>query len=112
MFLKALLDYDFDPIHRDEFNSRMYNVNEQNMLFVRHHYACDRYDTKFWKDYRLRRLPKKLLELYDGSGRFINNKNRDLRRILGNDTNITVFNEASWWTVHKGKSNKFTKNLI
>lgn len=112
MFLKALLDYNYDETYRDEFNYRMRNVNEQNMLFVRQHYICDRYDTKFWRDYKLRRKPKKILELYNNAGGFLNIRNRDLRRILGDDKNITIFNEASWHTIYKGKSNKYSKSLI
>jgi tryptophan halogenase len=112
MFLKGLLDYNFDETYRDIYNERMFNFNEQNMLFIRHHYTCDRYDTKFWRDYKLRRKPKKLLALYDDSGQFLNLRNGKLREILGTDKNPITFIDASWYTVYKGKSNKFKNILI
>ncbi len=112
IFLKSLLEYNFDESYRDIYNRKMFNVNEQNMLFIRHHYTCDRYDTKFWKDYKIRSKPKKLLALYDDSGKFLNLTNSKLREILGDDVNPISFIDASWYTVYKGKSNNFKSVLI
>lgn len=112
IFLKGLLDYGFDEKYRDEFNDRMFNYNEQNMLFVRHHYVCDRDDTPFWKDYKLREKPKQLLELFNKNGDYINPKHRDLRKIFGKNVNPSVYHEASWCVVYKGKSNKFKNQYI
>lgn len=112
MFLRAFQIYDFDEKHRDIYNARMLNYNEQNMLFVRHHYICDRYDTKFWRDYKLRRKPKKLLDFFDDAGRFLNRRNMELKERVTYDINLSSFNWESWYTVFKGKSKKFTKDLI
>ncbi len=112
MFLRTFQSYNFDETYRDEYNERMANYNEQNMLFVRHHYICDRYDTKFWRDYKLRRKPKKILNLYDDLGRFRNKKTLQLRKEIGNDINFSLFNWESWYTIYKGKSNKYSKLLV
>jgi tryptophan halogenase len=112
MFLKGLLDYNFDDSYRELYNDRMFDYNEQNMLFVRHHYTCDRYDTKFWKDYKLRRKPKKLLKLYDDNGKFMNYRNYELKRIFVHKDNISSFNWDSFYTIYKGKSNKYTNLLV
>ncbi len=112
MFLRGLAIVNFDEKYRDIYNKRMYNFNEQNMLFVRHHYTCDRYDTKFWRDYKLRRKPKKLLELYDDNGCYLNLKNKDLRKLFAVDVNPVLYNQASWHTVYRSKSNKFKNQFI
>ncbi len=115
MFLKGLLDYNFDETYRDLYNERMFNYNEQNMLFVRHHYHCDRYDTKFWRDYRVRKKPEKLLKIFNEDvlgGQYIAKGNIELQKIFGHTDNISSFHESSWNTIYKGKSNKFKNNLI
>jgi tryptophan halogenase len=107
MFLKGLLDYNFDEKYRDEFNEKMINVNEQNMLFVRHHYTCSRDDSDFWKYYKNLPLPDKLLELYDENNNFKNLNNRQLINKLGHYSSIVSnFNWDSWFTIHKGKQIK------
>jgi len=107
MFLKNLLDYDFDEKNRDEYNEKMLNINEQNMLFVRHHYTCDRVDTEFWRHYKNLPLPNKLMELYDDNNNFKNLRNMELKNKLShNGEGVSNFNWDSWFTIHKGKFNK------
>ena len=111
-FLKWLLDFNWDEKYRDEFNDRMLNVNEQNMLFVRHHYNCDRDDSKFWRDYKLNTQPQKLLDLYDKNGKFISLRNWGIvKHFSYNGNSPIVFNWDSWFTVHKGKC-KLYKEMI
>lgn len=111
--LKVLLDYNFDENHRNEFNERMLNYNEQNMLFVRHHYTCDRVDTQFWIDYKNLPLPEKLAILYDSLGVCkLPTKNIKVKDKFAHHLNISSFNWDSWQTIHKGKSNIYTNTLI
>lgn len=117
MFLRGLQIYNFDSKYRDIYNERMYNFNEQNMLFVRHHYTCDRYDTKFWKDYKFRKYPDKLLKLYnefdsDLDKKYLNLPNWELRKIFSVDINPVLFNEASWYTIYRCKTKKFKNHLV
>jgi tryptophan halogenase len=113
MFLNNLKDYNFDEKYRDVYNDRMLNINEQNMLFVRHHYTCDRVDTQFWLDYKNNPLPEKLKEFYNpNDNTFKVLRNLQLKDKLAYDVNISSFNWDSWSTVHKGKSKKYMKNLI
>jgi hypothetical protein len=91
----------------------MNTVNEQNMLFVRHHYTCDRADTQFWVDYKNNPLPEKLASLYDESGICrIPMSNMEMKEKVAHRLNISSFNWDSWQTIHKGKSNIYTNTLI
>lgn len=104
--LKQLKDFNFDEKNRDVFNITMSNVNEQNMLFIRHHYNCDRYDTKFWRDYKRTKQPEKLLKLYNDNVRLKNLSNIELYKIMvdPNGKASLMFNRDSFATVFKGKS--------
>jgi len=113
MFLKSLLSFNFDESNRELFNQKMLNINDQNLLFVRHHYSCDRVDTQFWLDYKNNPLPDKLKKMYNPkTNQFKNLRNLDIRNLISEADNISNFNWDSWFTVYKGKSKKFIKNLI
>lgn len=112
MFIRCLMNLNWDEKNRDEFNGRMLNVNEQNMLFIRHHYHCDRDDTQFWRDIKNNTQPQKLLDLYDENGNFISLRDNQLNKKFTYDGNSScIFNWGSWFTVHKGKSNLY-KEII
>ena len=104
MFLKVLKSYGFDEAYRDIYNQRMLNYNEQNMFFVRHHYICDRTDTKFWYDYKQRTLPEKLKPLYNEFGEYLNLTDSALKTNLVIEDNIVTYNATSWITVYNGKN--------
>jgi tryptophan halogenase len=55
----------FDYFNRERYNSIVNKVNLQNMLFIRHHYRCNREDTQFWKKYKESTLHQKLNDVYD-----------------------------------------------
>ena len=113
MFLKALLSFNFDESNRELFNQKMLNVNDQNLLFVRHHYSCDRVDTQFWLDYKNNPLPDTLKKMYNPkTNEFKNLGNLDIRNLIADAGNISNFNWDSWIMVHKGKTKKYSKNLI
>jgi hypothetical protein len=110
MFIKGLIDFNFDEKHMDEYNKKMFNINQENMLFVRHHYTCSRDDSDFFFFFKNLPLPAKLLELYDENNNFKNLKNNELiKKLKHNGEGIINFNWASWFTVHKGKSIKHKK---
>ena len=113
MFLKNLSDYNFDETYRDIYNEMMLDYNEQNLLFVRHHYTCDREDTQFWIDYKNKPLPDKLLKLYNSNGGFNGPiKNIEVKEMFAHESNISTFNWDSWLTIHKGKSKIYNNTLI
>jgi tryptophan halogenase len=113
MFLKGLFDYNFDETYRDIYNEKMLDYNEQNLLFVRHHYTCDREDTQFWIDYKNNSLPEKLLKLYDSNGRFnVPNNNLKVKEKIAHELNISNFNWDSWNTVHRGKNKIYNNTLV
>lgn len=105
MSLKVLKSLEFDRNNTLVYNKRMLNYNEQNMFFVRHHYICDRDDTKFWIDYKQRDLPNPLCNLYDESGQYLyltDNELKEKLEVFGG--NLTTYNAASWKTVYDGKN--------
>ena len=60
MQLKRLIDINFNETKRDSYNKWCQEVTEQNMMFVRYHYLCERNDTEFWKDCTGMPIPDKL----------------------------------------------------
>jgi tryptophan halogenase len=63
--LKSLPNDIFDYSKRDAYNDVVYNVNYQNMMFIRHHYNCSRDDSSFWKEYKNMSLPNELAKIYN-----------------------------------------------
>lgn len=68
MQLKRLIDIDFDETKRDKFNKWCKEVTEQNMMFVRYHYLCERNDTSFWDDCTKMPIPDKLQKILSKNG--------------------------------------------
>jgi tryptophan halogenase len=115
MQLKRLVDTNFDILYRDRFNDYIGCINEQNMLFVRYHYMCNREDTKFWKDYKKRSIPKKLSNLLTADGNISVQTNMELMEILEtkeSSVNELTFFVSNYNTVFKKNSNTFEKSLI
>ena len=115
MQLKRLIDTNFDILYRDRFNEYINCINEQNMLFVRYHYMCDRDDTQFWKDYKNRDIPTKLKNLLTNEGNIKVQTNEELMNLL--ETKETRINELTFFisnynTVFKKNSGNFKKHLI
>lgn len=54
----------FEFSNRERYNDIVSKVNLQNMLFIQHHYHCNREDTKFWKKYKVNPLHQKLKDIY------------------------------------------------
>lgn len=65
MQLKKLIDINFDEGDVDKYNRWCYQINEQNLNFIRYHYLCERDDTQFWKDCTSMPIPPKLKKILD-----------------------------------------------
>jgi tryptophan halogenase len=65
MQLKKLIDINFDEGNVEKYNKWCYQINEQNLNFIRYHYLCERDDTQFWKDCTSMPIPLKLKKILD-----------------------------------------------
>jgi tryptophan halogenase len=65
MQLKKLIDLNFDEQCVERYNKWCYQINEQNLNFIRYHYLCERGDTQFWKDCTSMPIPSKLKKILD-----------------------------------------------
>ncbi len=65
MQLKKLIDLNFDEQYVERYNKWCYQINEQNLNFIRYHYLCERDDTQFWKDCTSMPIPSKLKKILD-----------------------------------------------
>lgn len=78
MQLKRLIDINFNDDYKDNYNKWSYQINEQNLNFIRYHYLCERDDTQFWKDATMRPIPPKLKKILNKNNSININKNIDL----------------------------------
>jgi len=65
MQLKRLIDFGFNENYKEKFNKWCNEIYEQNLMFIRYHYLCERNDTPFWKDCTSRPIPSKLKKILD-----------------------------------------------
>jgi tryptophan halogenase len=115
MILKRLEEINFNKNYRDSVNQFFREITEQNMLFVRYHYMCDRNDTQFWKDYKNVPIPNKLNKIIkkDNSPNF--NSNKELIKLLDikeSPINKLTFLLPNYNIVYRKNSLKFTNNII
>jgi tryptophan halogenase len=82
MQLKKLIEIDFDNNFKNDYNLACSEVLEQNMLFTRYHYLCERDDTQFWKDCVAMPIPIKLKKIIDSKNNLIPISNNDLIKML------------------------------
>ena len=101
----------FEKDNIDIFNQYMKSVNEQNMLFIRHHYDCDRNDTEFWKKYKDIDRPELLERLYTDNGIKLLTDDILIDTFNGGKKTPLIFTSASYNLVHKLK-NKKEKHLL
>jgi tryptophan halogenase len=95
MQLKRLIDINFDETKRDNFNKWCQEVTEQNMLFVRYHYLCERNDTPFWKDCIEMPIPDKLVKIINKDGSLKMNYDHELLEEL--ELSETKINELTFF---------------
>jgi tryptophan halogenase len=70
--LRSLPEDVFDSAEKYQYNYNVKQFNLQNMMFIRHHYNCNRNDSFFWKTYKLKNLPDLLKNVYDSFHNEIN----------------------------------------
>jgi tryptophan halogenase len=82
MQLKRLSDTNFDESYKERFNKWCYQINEQNLMFIRYHYLCERTDTEFWRKSTTLPLPLKLEMILDADYNLIPRTNIELFNTL------------------------------
>jgi hypothetical protein len=112
MQLKRLIDVEFDMEYRDRYNTWCYQINEQNLNFIRFHYLCERTDTEFWKDCTSLPLPTKLKNILDKNNALIPSNDSQLFNMLEleeasiNELTFYVNNYSAIFVKNKNKGKK------
>lgn len=113
MQLERFNETNFDKSKRDYYNNLIYNINEQNMIFVKYHYMCDRMDSQFWIDNANGPVPEKLLRIlnsdYDVS---INNRDELYNAMGGISETTLTFAIQHYLLINKGNRLKYKNGLI
>ena len=78
MQLKRLIDKGFDENYKDQYNKWCLQINEQNSMFIRYHYLCERDDTQFWRDSYNMPIQPKLKNLLNENNSLKPQTNSDL----------------------------------
>lgn len=115
MQLKRLIDTNFDYDYRDNYNKWCYQINEQNLMFIRYHYLCERDDTQFWRDCTSMPIPPKLKKILDNNNAITTRTDLDLLNAfeLENvDTNELTFFVNNYQTIFKKNKKVNKKELI
>lgn len=114
MQLKRLKEINFDSEYKDEYNDFVRNINEQNMLFLRYHYMCDRNDTPFWVDYNNKEIPTKLKNIIDEDKNLIIRSEDELMKAFDMESNNykIIFALENYKVIYKKNSNKYNNVLI
>lgn len=115
MILKKLSDINFDVNYRNNLNQYYREINEQNMLFVRYHYMCDRNDTPFWKFYKKKNLPNKLQDILyeDGSPKPTTAVEMlNMLKLTETKPNTLTFFPSNYNIIYKKNFLKFSNQLI
>jgi len=82
MQLKRLIDLDFNETQTEKFNKWCEEIYEQNLMFIRYHYLCERDDTQFWKECTKMPIPTKLKNILDENNFLIPKTNIELLMTL------------------------------
>jgi tryptophan halogenase len=115
MQLKRLIDTNFDYEYRDKYNKWCYQINEQNLNFIRYHYLCERDDTQFWRDCTSMPIPPKLKKILDNNNSITTRTDLELLNAfeLENvDTNELTFFINNYQTIFKKNKKVNKKELI
>jgi tryptophan halogenase len=89
----------FENTHQEKYNRFVNNLNYQNMMFIRHHYNCNRDDTKFWKEYTNKEIPIELKKIYDSAN------TEDICDILNTIDRQIVFRQVQYNHIYKNNFN-------
>lgn len=113
MQLERLNDTNFDSSKRKYYNDLIYNVNQQNMIFVKYHYMCDRTDSQFWIDNQSAEIPQSLKNILDDNLDVnINDRNQLYDKIGGISETALTFAVQHYLLINKGNRLKFKSQLI
>lgn len=115
MQLKRLIDIDFNQTHKEAYNKWCYQINEQNLNFIRYHYLCERDDNPFWEKCTQMPLPAKLKKILDSNNKLIPQTDIELLKALELDEaspNELTFFVNNYSTIHTKNKKKKIKELI
>jgi tryptophan halogenase len=110
MQLKRLSDVNFDESYKDKFNKWCMQINEQNSMFIRFHYLCERNDTPFWIDAFNAPIPEKLKKMLDIDNSLIRKTDVELFNELNYDE--TSINELTFFVNNYSAIFKKNKKVI
>lgn len=113
MQLERFNETNFDKTKREFYNDLVYNINEQNMIFVKYHYMCDRNDSQFWIDNSNGPIPEKLLKILDENYDVnIDNRNELFSAMEGMSETALTFAVQHYLLINKGNRLKYKNALI
>lgn len=115
MQLKRLIDTNFDEKYKERYNKWCYQINEQNLNFIRYHYLCERDDTQFWKDCTSMPIPPKLQKILDKNNAITVMKDSDLLKsyeLEESGENELTFFVNNYLTIFRKNKKKFKQELI
>lgn len=115
MQLKRLIDIEFDVHLKDRYNKWCYEINEQNLCFIRYHYLAERDDTPFWKDCVKMPIPTKLKNILDENNFLIPKTNTELVKALELEEvspNELTFFVNNYSTIFRKNKKVLKKELI
>jgi hypothetical protein len=113
MQLKRLIDFNFNEDLKERYNKWCYEINEQNLCFIRYHYLTERDDTQFWRDCRKMPIPDKLKKILDKNNALLVKDNMDLIRLFEltetstNELTFNIYNYLSILNKNKKIKEKF-----
>jgi tryptophan halogenase len=115
MQLKRLIDFEFNDELKERYNKWCYEINEQNLCFIRYHYLSEREDTPFWKDCVRMPIPTKLKNILDENNFLIPRTNEELVKAL--ELEETAPNELTFFvnnysTIFRKNKKVLKKELI
>lgn len=83
-----------DDVIRNEYNKFVTDINYQSMLFVKHHYMCNRFDTTYWLNMNESIMPDELIAI-----------RKDLQNIQSNDELVDIM---GIYSTFMGRSSRFS----
>jgi tryptophan halogenase len=115
MQLKRLIDLEFNEELKERYNKWCYEINEQNLCFIRYHYLAERDDTPFWKDCVKMPIPTKLKNILDENNFLIPKTNVELVKALELEEvspNELTFFVNNYSTIFRKNKKVLKKELI
>lgn len=115
MQLKRLIDIKFNDYYKEKYNKWCYQINEQNLNFIRYHYLCERTDTPFWKECTSKPIPSKLQKILDKNNSLIPKTNKELLNMLELEevsVNELTFYVNNYSTIFRKNKKVLKKELI